>query len=60
MQQQPREFDLKVAEQDLNAISQGLVELPWKVANPVIQRLNAQLQPQLQPAPEPEAPADKE
>jgi hypothetical protein len=52
---QPRTFNLEVTEQELNAISQGLVELPWKVANPVIQKLHGQLQAQLQPAPAPAA-----
>jgi hypothetical protein len=42
----PQKFYLEVDQTDLNAISQALVELPKKTADPLILKLNGQLQAQ--------------
>lgn len=39
----PAKFTLEVDQADLNAISQALLELPKRVADPLITKLNAQL-----------------
>jgi hypothetical protein len=47
----PSTFHLEVDQADLAAISNALMELPKKVADPIINKLNAQLQKQMQPKP---------
>jgi hypothetical protein len=42
----PVKYYLEIDQGDLNAISQALIELPKKVADPLILKLNAQLQRQ--------------
>jgi hypothetical protein len=52
----PTTFHLEVDQADLAAISNALMELPKKVADPIISKLNIQLQKQMQvtaPAPKP-------
>jgi hypothetical protein len=44
----PQRFYLEVDQSDLNAISQALNELPKRVADPLILKLNGQLQAQEQ------------
>lgn len=46
----PSTFHLEVDQADLAAISNALMELPKKVADPIINKLNAQLQKQMQAA----------
>ena len=48
--QVPTTFQLEVDQADLAAISNALMELPKKVADPIINKLNAQLQKQMQAA----------
>lgn len=40
----PQKFYLELDSGDLQSISQAVVELPKRIADPLIQRLNAQLQ----------------
>jgi len=44
----PPKFHLEIDQADLQAISQALNELPKKIADPLILKLNAQLQPDQQ------------
>jgi len=44
----PVTFYLEVNQQDLQVISAGINELPKKIADPLILKLNAQLNPQVQ------------
>lgn len=44
----PQRFYLEVDQSDLQALSQALNELPKRVADPIILKLNAQLQPAAQ------------
>lgn len=43
----PTTFHLEVDQADLAAISNALMELPKKVADPIINKLNSQLQAQM-------------
>lgn len=47
----PTEFTLTVTKEDLAVIGDALVERPFKVVNPVLQKLNSQLVQQQQPKP---------
>ena len=51
-------FELKVDEQTLNVVVAGLLELPAKVANPVIEGIKKQINEAIA-AEEPEVPAKK-
>jgi hypothetical protein len=42
-------FTLTVTEQDLNIISAGIAELPFKVSAALIQKLQGQINEQVQP-----------
>lgn len=44
----PTKFYLEVDQSDLNAIAQGINELPKRVADPLLLKLNGQLQAQEQ------------
>ena len=44
----PTTFQLEVDQAELTAISNALMELPKKVADPIILKLNAQLQKQME------------
>jgi hypothetical protein len=44
----PAKFYLEVDQSDLNAIAQGINELPKRVADPLLLKLNGQLQAQEQ------------
>lgn len=57
-QDAPKSFTLTVTSQDLNVLSAGLDELPRKVSEPVVQKFQKQLLPQMQPV-EPAAKAEK-
>lgn len=46
----PLKFYLEVSPEDLQSISNALMELPKKVADPLITKLNAQLQKQAEVA----------
>lgn len=35
------EIPLKLTQEDLNVISAGVAELPWRIANPVIEKIQA-------------------
>jgi hypothetical protein len=54
-QDAPRTFTLTVTSQDLNVLSAALDELPRKVSEPVVQKLQKQLIPQMQPVEAPKA-----
>jgi hypothetical protein len=45
-------FTLNVTQADLNMLAAALDEMPRKVSQPLIERLQKQLLPQMQPAPE--------
>jgi hypothetical protein len=45
-------FTLNVTQADLNMLAAALDEMPRKVSQPLIERLQKQLMPQMQPAPE--------
>lgn len=47
---QEKTFTLTVTAQDLNVLSAGLDELPRKVSEPLVQKFQKQLIPQMQPA----------
>lgn len=51
----PSTFHLEVDQADLAAISNALMELPKKVADPIINKLNAQLQKQMEARKPPES-----
>lgn len=44
-----REFNLNVTEQELQVISAGLVELPYKVSSQLIAKLQVQINEQIKP-----------
>jgi hypothetical protein len=46
---QDKAFNLSVSMQDLQAISAGLDELPRKISEPIVQKFQKQLLPQMQP-----------
>ena|SRR3984885_3951195 len=48
-QDAPKTFTLTVTSQDLNVLSAALDELPRKVSEPIVQKLQKQLIPQMQP-----------
>lgn len=48
-QDAPKTFTLTVTSQDLNVLSAGLDELPRKVSEPLVQKFQQQLIPQMQP-----------
>lgn len=43
----PKEFVLKATPEDVNTIFSVLVDLPWKVSNPLIQKFDAQIKAQM-------------
>lgn len=55
----PATFQLEVDQADLAAISNALMELPKKVADPIINKLNAQLAKQVQAAQAAAKPAEE-
>jgi hypothetical protein len=55
----PKKFWLEVDQNDLNAISQALMELPKKIADPLVLKLNAQLQAQAKIVENKDATAEK-
>jgi hypothetical protein len=52
----PTTFHLEVDQADLAAISNALMELPKRVADPIINKLNTQLQKQMEAARKPPEP----
>lgn len=58
-QAQEKTFTLTVNAQDLQVMSAGLDELPRKISEPIIQKFQKQLLPQMQPAKEPAKSEDK-
>ncbi len=47
-------YTFTLTEQDLGVIARGLMEMPYKNAAPVIDKLNQQINEQQSPPPEPE------
>ncbi len=45
------EYSIKLTEQELNILSAALVELPFKVAAPLVAKINQQIAEQQKPAP---------
>lgn len=56
-QDAPKTFTLTVTAQDLNVLQAGLDELPRKISEPIVQKFQKQLIPQMQP--EPAKPAEQ-
>jgi hypothetical protein len=54
---QDKTFTLTVTNQDLQVLSAGLDELPRKISEPLVEKLQRQLVPQMQPAPAAPAPS---
>lgn len=55
----PEQFTLTLDKQMMDIIGGALSEIPYRVAAPVINELNRQIAPQVNPpAPAPETPAD--
>lgn len=57
-QAQDKTYSITVTMQDLQVVSAGLDELPRKVSEPVVERLQKQLLPQMQPDLRPTASGD--
>jgi hypothetical protein len=57
---QDKTFTLTVTSQDLNVLSAALDELPRKVSEPIVQKFQKQLLPQMQPVEAPKAPAPEQ
>ena len=51
------EYSITLSEQELNILSAALVELPFKVAAPVISKINQQIAKQQSPVDIPQAKA---
>lgn len=49
-QAQDKTFTVTVTMQDLQVVSAGLDELPRKISEPVVEKLQKQLLPQMQPS----------
>lgn len=56
---QEKTFTLTVTGQDLQVLSAGLDELPRKVSDPLVQKLQKQLIPQMQPIEAPKTSEEK-
>ena len=58
-QEATKTFSFTVTMQDLQVMSAGLDELPRKVSQPVVEKLQKQLLPQMKPASEPAKAAEE-
>lgn len=54
------DYTLTLNDQDLNILAAGIKELPWKVAQPLMEKLHGQLLPQQAQQPPPPAPEMKD
>lgn len=46
-------FNLTLTLDELNLLITGLGELPFKISNPMVQKIHQQVQSQVKPTPEP-------